>query len=276
MINIFDYTDFRKFLTDYYEDRKKEEPRFSYRSLTALGGINAGNFVKMLKGERNFSLAATIKLAHALKMNKRERDYFQSMVQYCQAKNHEDKKRCFEELMAFKESTVRVLDANHYAFYDKWYYTAVREALAFFPLTDYNSNKLGKCITPSISEKQVIQAVNLLTSLNLIQKGEDGIYRRTDVLLSTGNDIKSLTLNNFVIHTMQLAAEAINNNTKETNLSSVTFSISENEFNEIQEEIRRCRRKIMEIEKGTQNPNRVFQFNTQLFPLTIRYEGEMQ
>ena len=58
MINIFSYTDFRKFLTDYYEEQKKDNPRFSYRSLTALGGINPGNFSKMLKGERNFTLAA--------------------------------------------------------------------------------------------------------------------------------------------------------------------------------------------------------------------------
>ena len=50
MINIFTYTDFRKYLTDYYEDRKKVNPRFSYRSLTAMGGINPGNFAKMLKG----------------------------------------------------------------------------------------------------------------------------------------------------------------------------------------------------------------------------------
>lgn len=273
MINIFDYTDFRKYLTDYYEDRKKADSRFSYRSLTALGGINPGNFTKMLKGERNFSLAASIKLSHALKMNKRERDYFQSMVQFCQAKNHEDKKRCFEELMTFKESAVRILNANHYMFYDKWYYTAVREALAFFPLKDDNFDKLGKCIIPPISDKQVAQAIHLLIKLNLVEKDESGLYKRTDTLLSTGNEIRSLTLNNFVIHTMKLAAQSINTGRKETNLSSVTISISSDDFKEVQEEIRRCRRRIMEIAKNCANPDRVYQFNMQLFPLTERYEG---
>jgi uncharacterized protein (TIGR02147 family) len=273
MISIFSYTDFRKYLTDYYEDRKKDDPRFSYRSLTALGDINAGNFVKMLKGERNFTLAAAIKLSRAMKMNKREREYFQTMVQFCQAKNHEEKKRCFEELMTFKESAVRVLDAGHYMFYDKWYYTAVREALAFFPLTDDNFAILGKCIIPSISAKQVAQAIGLLLGLNLIKKDENGLYKRTDALLSTGNSIRSLTLNNFVINTMKLAAQAINTGRKETNLSSVTFSISGEDFNEVQEEVRKCRRRIMEIAQNCKAPHRVYQFNMQLFPLTERYDG---
>ena len=39
MLNIFNYTDFRKYLTDYYEEKKKENPKFSYRYLTSLGGL---------------------------------------------------------------------------------------------------------------------------------------------------------------------------------------------------------------------------------------------
>jgi uncharacterized protein (TIGR02147 family) len=273
MISIFEYSDFRKYLTDFYEDAKKENPRFSYRSLSALGGINPGNFAKMLKGERNLSLGAALKLSRALKLTKRERDYFQAMVLFCQAENHEEKKRCFEELMAFKESSVRILDANQYRFYDKWYYTAVREALAFFPLTDSNFAALGKCIVPAISEKQVAQAIALLLDLKLTEKTEQGAYRRTDTLISTGNDIRSLTLNNFVINTMRLAEQAINEGLKDTNLSSVTFSVANSDFNAIQEEIRKCRRRIMEIAKGSNSPDRVYQFNVQLFPMTQRYDG---
>jgi uncharacterized protein (TIGR02147 family) len=273
MISIFEYTDFRKYLTDFYEDAKKENPRFSYRFLSAQGGINPGNFAKMLKGERNLSLGAALKLARALKLTKRERDYFQAMVLFCQAENHEEKKRCFEELMTFKESSVRILGANQYRFYDKWYYTAVREALVFFPLTDSNFGALGRCIVPAISEKQVAQAIVLLLGLKLAEKTEQGVYRRTDALISTGNDIRSLTLNNFVINTMRLAEQAINKGQKETNLSSVTFSVASRDFEAIQEEVRKCRRRIMEIAKESAIPDRVYQFNVQLFPLTQRHDG---
>jgi uncharacterized protein (TIGR02147 family) len=72
---------------------------------------------------------------------------------------------------------------------------------------------------------------------------------------------------------MKLAEEAINSGTDETNLSSVTFSISTDDFAAVQDEIRRCRRRIMEIAKESEKPDRVFQLNTQLFPLTKRYTG---
>ncbi|HON09694.1 MAG TPA: TIGR02147 family protein [Chitinispirillaceae bacterium] len=273
MITIFDYTDFRKFLSDYHEEMKKENPRFSYRFLCTQGGINPGNFTRILKGERNLTLPSAIRLARVLRLNKRERDYFQSMVLFCQAKNHEEKRRCFEELMSYKESSVRILDAGHYQFYDKWYYTAVRETLAFFPLTDSNFAELGRCITPAITEKEVSRAISLLLELKLVEKDSQGRYIRTDALISTGNQIRSLTLNNFVINTMKLAEEAINSGTDETNLSSVTFSISTDDFAAVQDEIRRCRRRIMEIAKESEHPDRVFQLNTQLFPLTKRYTG---
>jgi uncharacterized protein (TIGR02147 family) len=273
MISIFIYTDFRKYLADYYKDRKKEQPRFSYRSLTAQAGINPGNFAKMLKRERNLSFGAALKLARALKLNKRERDYFQAMVSFGQAEDHEEKKRSFEDLMTFKESAVRILDANQYRFYDEWYYSAVREALAFFPLTDLNYKALGKCIIPNISEKQVAQAIKLLLDLKLIDKTNNGCYKRTDALISTGNDIRSLTLNNFVINTMRLAEQAISKGLKDTNLSSVTFSIANRDFEAVQEEVRKCRRRIMEIAKESQSPERVYQFNIQLFPMTRSHDG---
>jgi uncharacterized protein (TIGR02147 family) len=71
-----------------------------------------------------------------------------------------------------------------------------------------------------------------------------------------------------------LAAKAINNGSKECNFSSVTFSVSKKDFEEIQEEIRRARRKIMEIAKNSENPDRVYQLNVQLFPMTETYNGD--
>ncbi len=272
MNSIFEYTDFRKWINDYYEATKAANPRFSYRNLASRAGINAGNLTKILKGERNLSAAAAGRMARVLKLTKRERDYFQAMVSFCQAKKHSEKKQFFEELMSFKESSVRVLDANQYLFYDKWYYTAVREALSFFPLSENNFGELGKWILPAITENQVKKAVKLLCDLDLVQKNSKGMYERTEALISSGNNIRSLVINNFVINTMKLAEKAINQAVENTNLSSVTISISSDIFDEIQEEVRKCRRKIMELAKNCKDPDVVYQLNTQLFPMTKPYK----
>ena len=106
-----------------------------------------------------------------------------------------------------------------------------------------------------------------------MEKDQQGIYKRTNALLSTGSDIRSLTLNNFIINNMMLAAKAINNGSKDCNFSSVTFSVSKKDFEEIQDEIRRARRKIMEIAQCSEVPDRVYQLNVQLFPMTESCNG---
>jgi uncharacterized protein (TIGR02147 family) len=275
MISAFNYTDFRKFLADYYEQMKKANPRFSYRYLTTQAGINPGNFTKMLKGERNLTLKTTEQLVYALKLPKKERNYLQIMVLFCQATNHEEKKQYFEKMMTFKESCVRILDSTQYEFYDKWYYTAVREVLSFFPLTRNNYGELGKLIVPPIPERDVIKAVDLLQKLGLIEEDETGCFKRTVALISTGNDIKSLTINNFIIHTMRLAERAINSGLTETNLSSVTISVSGEDFIKIRDEVRMFRRRIMDIAKNSKAPDRVYQYNVQVFPVTKKYAGAL-
>ena len=51
--NVFEYTDYRKFLKDYYEDNKGKKPYFSYRYLSKKAGINASAFFKyVIEGKR--------------------------------------------------------------------------------------------------------------------------------------------------------------------------------------------------------------------------------
>lgn len=275
MINVYEYTDYRKFLRDYCESMKKEDARFSYRSFASQCAINPGNFIRMLNGRRNLTLASAVKLSSGLNFTIKEKNYFQTMILFCHAMNHGDKKRYFEEMMSFKESAVRFLNADQYEFYDAWYYTAVRESLAFFPLNDHNFKELGNILTPSISLKDVAKAVSLLLKLGLIEK-RGHCYKRTDALISTGNNIRSIVLNNFVINTMKLAEQAVNRGTDEMNLSTVTLSISGDGFHKVQDEVRAFRRRIMEIAKECPGPDRVYQCNMQVFPLTQRYLKDQQ
>lgn len=275
MVNVYEYTDYRKFLKDYYEEKKKENHHFSYRYIAFHSGVNEGNFAKILKGERNLTIEAGLKLARAYKLNKRQTEYFQNMVLFCQAKNHADKKNYFEQMIGFRESSVRVLNADQFEFYDRWYYTAVREALAFFRYNGDNSAELGRIILPSISEDEVRKAIALLEKLNLAERDPEGFYKRKDALLSTGNEAKSVILNNFIINTMKLAEKAIDLAPGELNLSSVSFSISKDDYARIQEEVRACRHKILEIAKASARPERVYQLNIQVFPLTKKQEAEI-
>lgn len=272
--SVYDYSDYRKFLTDCVAHRKQHVPPSSLRSLASQAGIDEGNLSRVLSGKRPLTVAAATKLCPALKLRKRECDFFQLMVRYNEAGNHDAKKACFEEMLSFKESRARVLDPDQYEFYDKWYYTAVREALSFFPYNGSNARELGRLIVPSVSSREVRGAIALLERLGLVEKGDDGVYRRTSAVISSGRGMKSVALNNYIINTMELAKNAIGSMPGQINLSSLALTIAESDFAEIQEELRDCRARILEIARKSSNPDRVYTLNMHLFPLTRRREGQ--
>ena len=105
---------------------------------------------------------------------------------------------------------------------------------------------------------------------------QHGFYKRKDALISTGNDVQSLALNNFIINTMKLAEQSINRSPGGINLSSVSLTLAEKDFKKVQDEIRAFRRRIMDIAKNSDSPERVYQFNMQVFPLTKPMERKGQ
>jgi len=273
-INVLQYTDFRKFISDFLSASKSNELKISLRGLAEKSGIDACNLVKALKSERNLAPAAAKKLSRGLGLKEKERDYFLCLVAYCQARTHEEKKKHFEAMMSFTESSIRILHADEYEFYDKWYYTAVREALSFYQCDGTNCEALGKIIKPKISADEVKSSLNLLERLKFINKNEKGFYQRTEPVLSSGYDARSVALNNHIINSMDLARSHIGKSSGQINHSAVAFSVSEEDFRKIEDEIRQFRRRILDMARQSEKPDRVYQFNMQLFPLSEPYAGE--
>jgi uncharacterized protein (TIGR02147 family) len=274
MFNVFNYTDYRKFLKDFYDKEKSRNKKFTYRYLSQKVGFkSAGHFTQILQGKANISITLIERFARIIKLKKKESEYFRFMVLYNQAKRHEDKKYYFEKMASFKEAAIKIVDVKQYEFYDKWYYSAVREALDFFSFDGSNLEELGKLIVPPLSVAEVKKSMELLEELQLIQKDAQGYYRKTDAVISTGYEAQALALSNFAINTMELAKQAIDRfPKKERNLSWMTINVSEEGFEAIQEGLRTFRRNALEIAKKDKKANRVYQFNFQVYPLSRPYK----
>jgi len=80
-LKIFDYTDFREFLREKFEECKKSNPAFSYRYFSKKAGLKSTNFLKLvIKGESNLSVETIHKFAAAFSLGKMETKYFQNLV----------------------------------------------------------------------------------------------------------------------------------------------------------------------------------------------------
>ena len=115
MPDIFAYLDYRQFIKDFAEERKRVNPHFSYRYISQKAGIKSMGFLSMvIKGQRNISEKLIIELAHIFKLNKKDRHYFRSLVYFNQANSHSEKNHFYQEILSLQKGPVRTVTQNQY------------------------------------------------------------------------------------------------------------------------------------------------------------------
>ena len=191
-ISIFDYTDFRQFLRDYYEHARGRDRKFSQRYIASkLGLASSGWFLDLLKGRTNLGGTHRIKLSALLKLKEKEAAYFEALALYNQAGSIEEKNHHFRKLMSFKEVKTDLVGQDKFEFYSKWYYTAIRELLFFHDFRgDYAA--LSKRLDPPVTPSQAKEAILLLERLDFIRKDAQGYHRPQPAILKKDSSFKSL------------------------------------------------------------------------------------
>lgn len=89
---IFQYSDYRKFLSMIYNRRKKETPYFSYEYIAMKTGSKSRSYIyRIMKGERSLTIPYCLKLSQALGLSAAESDFFFNLVCYNQASSDIEK-----------------------------------------------------------------------------------------------------------------------------------------------------------------------------------------
>ena len=269
-VNIFGYTDFRKYLGDYYQARKQADKRFSHRFIQEkVGASSAGWFADVIKGRTNIPGAHVMKLSKLMQHKTSETDYFEAMVLFGQSATLEERTRYFHKMVAFKEVRADMVGMDRLEFYSKWYHGAIREILFFHPFRgDYA--ELARKLSPPIRQAEARESVALLERLGMVEPNAIGGYKSIDAVLKKDSSFPSVVMANFLKNNMELAIEALDRYSKEErDVSALTVSLSDTAFAQVKEDIRALRKKILSMTEVDVAPNKVYQCNFQFFPLSL-------
>ncbi len=265
--NIKSYLDYQQYLRDFYQDMKKAKPFFSYRYFGNHIGLDAGFLVKVLQGKMHLALKSVPRITEHLRFNEKEAEYFEVLVRYGRATANSEIKFYFEKLLSLKDMDVNAVAAGQYEFYQKWYYSAIRELIGFFEVSD-NFPALASQLNPPISTKEAKHAIALLEKLELIYKDESGRYRQASRFITTDEKWKSAAVHSFQQETIRLAGEALDRHPKEVrDISTLTLSVSYRDFDEIRERINDFRRSLLQM-TNENKADCVYQINVQAIPLS--------
>ena len=274
MPSVFKYQDYRKFLADYYEEKKAASPAFSYQGFSHKAGFSSKSFLfNVIKGRKTLSRASIVRMCEAMGLKRSESAYFENLVYFNQSQNFSERDFYFEKLNGIKPgngevSGIRKLRDDQYEFYSKWHHVVVRSLIDLFP-TITDSKTMAKMVHPALLPKQARESIDLLKRLGLIAKKKNGAFAITDKLISTGQEIQSLAVQHFHLQCMELAARALKELPKNRrNISGLTLGISRKAYDKVCEEILLCQEKILRIAEGDAKSDEVYQLNFHLFPVS--------
>jgi uncharacterized protein (TIGR02147 family) len=270
MPDIFTYTDHRLFLKDYYDEKKRLQPSFSYQYFANRAGLKSKTFIyKVIVGQKALSKSAVFAVAQAMGLKKRETEYFEAMVNFTQARTEREREFYFNHFQTFgRHHSAAQLRQDQYTYFSKWYYPALRELVAILDFKN-DFKLLARSLDPPITVVQARKAVRLLLDLGLIKRTPSQRYCQTDKSLTTGDHVQSLAVQAFQKENLRLAAEAIDRHKRyDRDISTLTASISEAGFKRICEEIAAFRKKLAAIIEKDEPADRVYQINFQAFPLS--------
>ncbi len=277
MKTLCDYMNYREFLRDYYEEKKRIQSFFSFRLFSQKAGFKAPNVLKLvIEGKRNLSKESVFKFCKALDFNKKECEYFENLVFFNQAKTLEEKKLYLTTIMKHRsQAETRVLEQSQYEYFSQWYHPVIRELVCADDFAN-DFKRIGKMVVPSISEHEVVKSVELLEQLGFIQKDRtDAGYRKTSVSLTTGHTVRSIAAANFHKKMMALASNAIERfSSRDRDIESVTINVSSKTYQAVLAKTHEYMMEVLRLAESDKQGSKIVQVNVQVFPLSKTYRLE--
>jgi uncharacterized protein (TIGR02147 family) len=270
--SIFDYLDYRIFLNDYYDWKKRNSNNFSYRLFGKMAGVSASLFKDIVSERQNLSPKIVEKYATAMNLRKRERVYFTHLVLFNNAKSNTEKNEHFENMISIRRQRKNtILDVSKFDYFAEWYHSVVRELVHNQP-TDTLPITIGEKICPKISGLKVKRSIQLLLSLDLICCKEiEGVeyWVQTNRSISSDFDARSQALKKYQSSMIQLAQESIERfDGNQRNLQAMTLSGSAEAYEKIKKLMNQFVNEAFNIlEADGQEIEKVFALTLQMFPL---------
>ncbi|MBQ3714984.1 MAG: TIGR02147 family protein [Fibrobacter sp.] len=264
---IFEYTDYREWIRDAFEDFKKRKSVVSWRYMAMKLDADPGNLLRVSQSKIHLSVNLIKPMAEFFGLDEKETAYWTELVHFGRAKTDSEALNHYEKMQMLKGIPLKRLAKKELEFYRHWYYNAIRSIIGICKFKD-DYEGLAESCTPAITVEQAKEAVQLLHDLNMISTDRDGFWKVNDTFVSTGGNWRSEAVRAFQKETIRLAGESLERHAPPLrDISTVTMTFNMDDIALIREKIKEFRSELLRLSQEGTGDNTVFQLNVQLFPL---------
>ena len=276
MKEIIEYTDYRKYIQDYYDERKRCSA-FTWRDFARAAGFSSAVFLKYVcEGKKNLSLGAAGSVANAMGLAGFENTYFVLMVSYAHAKGDAAKRAAFEERCALARAhRVHVLGNEEFDYFKSWKNPVLREMAPHMP--GAKPLDMAHACKQKISATEVSETLDFLVRAGLLKRDKDGNYHQTEKSVSMGPvDAVPVAARDMQRQMGEFAIQSLDLPLSERDMSGLTLGLTRRAYERIKKELADCRRRIVAIATEDDETEQVYRLNLQLFPMSERLDKEFE
>lgn len=252
----------------------------SLREFARLAGFKTHTFLSnVINGSRSLTPISAEKMAKGLGLNFRERIYFGLLVRFDNAKTVDERNDCFRLICAaLPKNATKHLNSDIYDIFRDPHVLTIRE-LAAMPDFREEPEWIARRLRPQISPMQARKALATLQKAGLLVRDQEGKLTQETPDLTTGPEVRSLSVALYHRKVLKFADEAINSTpSSDRDLSSLILNTSQSEFDFIKKRIIGIRaeildflkkkRDLMEDEDLSEKKRALYYLNIQFFNAT--------
>lgn len=265
---ILEYKDYRLYIQDYYDERKRLGA-FSWREFCKSAGFTSPNFLKLVcLGESRLGAPKIENVANAMGLVGFEKDYFRALVTFCNAKKDSVKKASLLEMQKIAmEHKMRVVDGDAFQYYESWKYPVLRELVPMMP--GANPSDIADECKEHVSAEEVRDILSFLVKAGFLKKDGEKVYSQTEQNVIGSKEALPIAIRSMHKEMANMAARAVERySPSERYFTGVTLGVNEEASRRIVDEIDACCKKVLSIANEYKDSDQVCRINFQFFPFT--------
>jgi len=266
MISPLGYLDYRAWLRDLYEDRRRTDAFFSYRYMAGKVGTSHSFLIRVLQGHKHLAEETVDRFVDFLLLNDRQAEYFRILVRFGRTSSESERHACLERLLMLQGIRMTPLDLGAIDYFNGWIPAALRSLLPLHPKA--TAKQLAEELVPSTTEQVVKNTLHRLLAMGMIRQ-EEGRWVVTDYFVEPGDGIGKLAIRNHQREILRLASEALERHPPEDRyVASATFSIDPDDLDEARARMKSLRDSLLRLSESARSPGIVMNLALALHPVT--------
>lgn len=222
--------DYRRLIELELEKRIARNPSYSLRAFARDVSISPSRLSEVLKNKNGLSLKNASIIAHELKLNDKEKDYFITSVRSQHARSAREKKEALAKLnLLEKKIPVKKIKTDESKIISNWHHLAILE---LFNLRNFKLNIKYVQDNLNIPKEAALDAIKRLKKLEWI-RNINSEWITEEAFRSFTSQVPSEAIRNYHKSIIKEATNAIDKQTiHERNLQSLILSISKEQIPE--------------------------------------------